>query len=172
MLKKVSFRLKLFIYLSIILVIFTVLVLIFQYEREKDFRKTQVENTLDNVTVLIHKYIQRNNITETGSYRLIDSLKTIIPVLNIRITLIDPDGTVLYDSQVPDYKQMGNHLYRPEIQESLVANFGSNIRKSQTTETVITTMLSFIPVTLSELQLSTISMSKIFYMWGNSLSST
>lgn len=133
MLKKLSFRLKLFIYLSVILAVFTVLVLIFQYEREKDFKKNQLENTLDNVTVLIHKYIQRNNITETGSFRLIDSIKTIIPGPNIRITVISPEGVVMYDSEVPDYEQMENHLYRPEVQESLTVDFGANIRTSATT---------------------------------------
>ncbi len=131
--KKLTFRQKLFLYLSVILAVFTVLVLIFQYEREKDFRKSQLENTLDNVTEVVHRYIDRYTLSETGDFRSLDSIKMILPKPNIRITVISPEGIVLYDSEVPDYKKMENHLHRPEVQESLSANFGANIRKSATT---------------------------------------
>ncbi len=133
MLKKLSLRKKLFIYISIVFAVFTILVLIFQYEREKDFRKKQLENTLDNITELTHKYIKSNKLTETGNFKLLDSIKMIIPKPNIRITVISPKGIVLYDSEMPNYEEMENHLHRPEVQESVAADFGANIRKSVTT---------------------------------------
>ena len=133
MLKKLSLRKKLFIYFSIVFAAFTILVLIFQYEREKDFRKKQLENTLDNITELTHKYIKSNNLTETGNFNLLDSIKIIIPRSNIRITVISPEGIVLYDSEMSNYEEMENHLHRPEVQTSVAADFGANIRKSATT---------------------------------------
>ncbi|MBA7544258.1 hypothetical protein ES705_36610 [subsurface metagenome] len=133
MLKKLSFRQKLFIYLSLVFTVFTVLVLVFQYEREKDFRKSQLENTLDNITELTHKYIKKNVLTESGNFKLLDSLKSIIPGPNIRITVISPRGFVLYDSEVTNYGDMENHLHRAEVQESVAENFGANIRESVTT---------------------------------------
>ena len=48
-----------------------------------------------------------------------------------RFTLISPDGTVLYDSQV-DANEMDNHLEREEIAEALKDGKGSSARYSST----------------------------------------
>ena len=48
-----------------------------------------------------------------------------------RFTLISPDGTVLYDSQV-DANEMDNHLEREEIAEALKNGKGSSARYSST----------------------------------------
>lgn len=50
---------------------------------------------------------------------------------NIRITWINPNGTVRYDSMA-DIRQLGNHLDRPEVQEALKTGGGSSVRNSQT----------------------------------------
>lgn len=132
MLKKQSFRSKLFLYLFSIFIVFTIVILVFQYDREKEFRKEQLENTLDNITELSHRYIQRKNLVQSNDWRQLDSLKGLIPQSE-RITIIHPKGIVLYDSFVDDFKQMENHINRPEIQKSIYSDFGANIRESQTT---------------------------------------
>ncbi len=48
-----------------------------------------------------------------------------------RITWIDSDGTVLYDSD-EDASQMENHAQREEIREAFLTGRGSSIRYSQT----------------------------------------
>lgn len=133
MLLKLKFQQRLFISFSVIFIIFTVLVLAFQFQREKGFRKSQLESRLDHITVLTHNYIQSNEISESGNFRMIDSLAGIIPGLNTRITVIDPQGAVLYDSEVSDYVSMENHLQRPEVRASVASDFGANIRESATT---------------------------------------
>lgn len=133
MLLKLKFQQRLFISFSVIFVIFTILVLAFQYQREKGFRKSQLESRLDHIAVLTHNYIQSNEIPNSGNYRLIDSLTGIIPDLNTRITVIDPQGAVLYDSEVSEYESMENHLQRPEVRASVASDFGANIRESATT---------------------------------------
>lgn len=50
---------------------------------------------------------------------------------NIRITLIQSDGTVLYDT-LADAKVMSNHLNRPEVKSALDVGEGSIIRQSDT----------------------------------------
>lgn len=130
---KMSFRQRLFISFSVIFIIFTVLVLAFQFQREKGFRKSQLEGQLDHIAVLTHNYIQSNLILEDRNFGKIDSLMGIIPGLNIRVTLINPEGVVLYDNEVPDYETMENHLQRPEVRESVASEFGANIRESSTT---------------------------------------
>lgn len=49
----------------------------------------------------------------------------------IRITFINNEGTVLYDSSV-DAKTMDNHAHRPEFIEAIETGEGSNIRYSKT----------------------------------------
>jgi two-component system, OmpR family, phosphate regulon sensor histidine kinase PhoR len=130
---KLSYRQKLLLNFSVIFSIFTILVLIFQFEREKKFRISNFEVTLDNITELTHNYIRQNNLLASGNFRRIDSLARIVPGFNIRITLIARDGAVLYDSEVPDAGTMENHLMRPEVQETQKTGVGANIRKSSTT---------------------------------------
>lgn len=50
---------------------------------------------------------------------------------NLRITVIDTDGNVKYDSNA-DIGSMENHGNRPEIKDALEKGFGSAIRKSGT----------------------------------------
>lgn len=130
---KLSFRQKLFLNFSLIFTIFTILVLIFQFEREKKYRTGNFETTLDNIAELTNNYITRYGIFSSGDFRLIDSLGAVLPGLSIRITLISKDGTVLYDSEVTDVESMENHLSRPEVQEAADAGTGANIRTSSTT---------------------------------------
>ena len=50
-----------------------------------------------------------------------------------RLTFIDVDGTVLYDSQ-SDAKNMENHLDRPEVQQAMEEGWGRSMRSSKTIE--------------------------------------
>ncbi len=52
-------------------------------------------------------------------------------LLNARVTLIAPDGTVVGESH-EDRAQMDNHLYRPEVQAALARGQGASIRYSRT----------------------------------------
>ena len=130
---KMKFQQRLFISFSVIFIVFTILVLGFQFQREKGFRKSQLENNLDHIAVLTHNYINSRGILEGGDFESLDSLVEIIPGLNIRITVINPEGVVQYDSEVSDYSNMENHLQRPEVRESVASDFGANIRESATT---------------------------------------
>jgi two-component system, OmpR family, phosphate regulon sensor histidine kinase PhoR len=130
---KLNFRRRLFIYLLLIFLVFTFLILIFQANREKEFRRSQLENTLDNITVITNNYLQKENIFETGNYESLKSLVEILPQSDVRITIIDAKGFVLFDSNIEDVSTMENHISRQEVQESIGSEFGSNIRTSATT---------------------------------------
>ncbi len=49
----------------------------------------------------------------------------------VRITLIDPDGNVRYDSG-QDAETLKNHKNRPEIQKALKTGIGEDVRYSET----------------------------------------
>ncbi len=128
-----SFRRRIFIYFIAVFLLFTVAILLFQLQREREFKKAQLENTLENVTEVAHNFIEFYKLNKKGDFGRADTLKSLIPQKNIRITIVDKKGTVLYDSFVADYSAMENHLQRPEIQKALFSDFGSNIRHSETT---------------------------------------
>ena len=53
---------------------------------------------------------------------------------NLRLTLIDQEGTVLFESDLP-YNRLHtieNHSLRPEVQQALHDGFGTSIRHSST----------------------------------------
>jgi len=129
-----SFRRKIFIYFIAVFLLFTVAIMLFQLHREREFKKAQLEITLENVTEVAHNYIELYNLGETGDFRRADTLVSLIPQKNIRLTIIDKKGKVLYDSFVADYSAMENHFERPEIQKALYSTVGSNIRLSETTK--------------------------------------
>lgn len=52
-------------------------------------------------------------------------------VENYRITLIDADGSVIYDSR-SDSKEMENHLEREEVKDALKSGYGESSRYSST----------------------------------------
>ena len=130
---KKSFRGEIFFYFFIVFILFTITILTFQYQREKKYRTLQLENTLDNISEITYKFIKKNNLNAKNHIDHVNELKSILPQPHTRITIINKTGKVLYDSFVPDYTSMENHLHRPEIQTAITQHTGSNIRISETT---------------------------------------
>lgn len=133
MFKKISFRRRLFVYIFSVFLAFTLIIIVFQFSREKKYRVNQLDNTLKNITQTIHNFISYNSLSENTDFLLLDSLSKILPQPDVRITIINSHGLVLYDNFVDDFTLMENHFYRPEVQESLYKDFGTSIRKSSTT---------------------------------------
>ncbi|HHH53565.1 MAG TPA: two-component sensor histidine kinase [Bacteroidetes bacterium] len=128
-----SIRTKLLLYYLGLFFLFLLIVGIFQYNREKDYSKGKLINTLDTYTEITNNFIQQNNIIKNNNFKLLDSLKSFIPLQNSRLTVIDSTGKVLYDSYVIDYKNLENHSGRPEIIEAKNNSTGNSIRKSSST---------------------------------------
>ncbi|HNX85152.1 MAG: two-component sensor histidine kinase [Bacteroidales bacterium] len=133
MTKSISFRRRLFLYYFGIFLLFTVLILAFQYHREKDIKISALDNRLNDMAQLVDNYIKVNSLSETGNYRLVDSVFNLIPVPDLRITVLAIDGKVLYDSSVDDWSTMENHLNRPEVGKSLFSPYGTAVRHSEST---------------------------------------
>lgn len=130
---KRSFRGEIFLYYIIVFVLFTITVLTFQYKREKTYKTSQLESTLDNLTAITYNFIEKNNLIRGDQLERINELTAIFPEENTRITIIDKDGVVLFDSFVEDYRTMENHGSRPEVLKAKDHGSGANIRTSATT---------------------------------------
>jgi two-component system, OmpR family, phosphate regulon sensor histidine kinase PhoR len=128
-----KFRNNLLFFYSAILLVVALLIITYQYNREKEYRIATLNDELYNITGIIDNYVNVNSIFQKGNYHMIDSLRILLPQQNLRISIIDTAGNVLYDSSVHEYEKMENHKARPEIIESGRSEFGTAVRESGTT---------------------------------------
>lgn len=130
-----KYRRKLFYNFFLLFVTFAVALGGFQYQRERQYKISQLENNLELYVNLVNNYIVKNNIRGYNNHEVLYDLIKNFPQVNLRITVIDSTGVVLFDSFVEDYKNLENHIHRPEIQQSLVNGYGKSIRHSSSTNT-------------------------------------
>ncbi len=128
-----TFRRKLFIYYFTVFAVFGLILLSFQYSREKRYKTKELESSLDQVAGIANSFLQLNGYADQGNYNILDSLHLLLPNQDIRLTIISLNGEVYYDSSVDNEAEMENHLQRAEIQKALYNETGGNVRKSATT---------------------------------------
>lgn len=128
-----KYRRKLFSNFFVLFIAFAIAIAGFQYKREKEYRTQQLENSLLTYINLANEYLIHHQLIQKDSLRVMDSLHAIIPEKEIRLTVIDKHGIVIYDSYVENFEELENHISRPEVQESLHKHKGSSIRHSTST---------------------------------------
>lgn len=126
---KLTFRQRLFIYFAVLFTIFTIGIAIFEHSRETTFKTEALEEKLDVYTDIISSTISRDipfNINE------LNKLQKTFPN-DLRITLIDTLGNVIYDNTVINYSTLENHSTRPELKLAKENGKGKDIRNSTST---------------------------------------
>lgn len=121
-----SFSRQLFLSVIALFVAFVICFMAFQYRREKDYK---VE--------LLNTQLQNYNDRMSDFLRLQDSLD--VSMLNVyvkthhlddlRVTVIDPQGEVVFDNLRENPLQFNNHLGREEVQQALTQGSGYAINR-------------------------------------------
>ncbi len=144
---------KLYLMVLAVFLVFAVSFIMFQQTREKQYKISTLTMKLENYNALLAEDLSlahdRGIILSNG-----DSLETLPSVsrsklvvaetkLNafireheskdLRVTLIRPDGKVVYDNMSKHYDRFANHLNRKEIQEALKNGQGSSVERESKT---------------------------------------
>ena len=109
-----------FVLLTVMSVVLTLILATMAYY---ELFKKEVLTDLRSYTYVLQHAHMFDDLTAVQEYTLSDT--------DVRITLVDPDGSVQYDSQA-DAAGMDNHENRPEIVQALKNGYGEAIRHSDT----------------------------------------
>lgn len=117
---------KLFLTVSILFLSFALCFIYFQYQREKNYRIESLNTRLQDCNNDIHDFLE----TDSTIFRnYINRLKN----ENIRVTIMDIDGNVRYDSGTEGGSELENHLDRDEISDALKNGSGYALQRESRT---------------------------------------
>ena len=118
---KLSYRKKLFLSFVLIFSLFTIGIFLFEFSRERKYKTDALTEKLDAYTEVANAVLIKQGF--------LDSANFIFPS-DLRLTLIDLNGNVIFDNVIQETSNMENHSDRPEIMLAREEKTGSDIRKS------------------------------------------
>lgn len=126
-----TFDRKLFFSIGSLFIVFIAIILLFEYQLEKENRQQSLNALLQDYNGLLYAQIKNQDIDHIS----IDSIIRNMTSRDLRVTVISAQsGDVILESQ--SGKEIDtvadNHLTRPEIQQALKGKEGYAIRYSQT----------------------------------------
>lgn len=127
---KLTFRQRLFWYVTILFIVVTIGIALFENSREKHFKTEALQEQLEIYTDMIQLRINQNQEFEYAD--LIEPIYEIFPP-DLRITVMDLSGKVLLDNAVDNIDKLENHLNREEIIHAKNSKTAAYIRKSEST---------------------------------------
>jgi signal transduction histidine kinase len=124
-----SYKQKLFLCFFVITLLFATGVVLFEQSHERKSKTEALAERLDAYALTVDRALS----AQPGRQQALDGLLPLLPE-NIRLTLIDRQGVVLYDNAVKDVAGMENHALRPEIRKARDSGTGTDIRISSSNE--------------------------------------
>ena len=122
-----SYHKRLFTLLLSFIWIIVICFLVFQYFREKEVKSDSIDSQLQVCNNTIIKAIEDGHSYEAGTSACY------FPFEDIRVTIIETDGNVVYDSK-HDADSLDNHLSRPEVSSALATGTGCHIRRQSSSD--------------------------------------
>lgn len=116
-----SYRTRLFYIVNIFFWMLVFAFVAIQYLREREYRAELLDTRLQVYNAILLNEYERDGTVGSGD------VSRLIPDKDIRITLLDRNGNVLFDSY--EKKPLDNHGTRPEIAGALKGGHGYTIRR-------------------------------------------
>ena len=128
-----SYSKKLFLSVISLFLLFVGCFVAYQYQREKEYKIELLDEQLQNCNDRLYQELQI--LPDTLWKQTLENYIVRYINADLRVTVIDHHGTVLFDNYHPGYSLgLENHLDRPEIQKALSTGKGYNVRRlSETT---------------------------------------
>ena len=137
---------KLYFSVLTVFLVFAVSFIVFQQSREKQFKINTLTLKLANYNELLMEDLLLSNsqgILLSDSVDMVDSVRVAEAKLqefvreheskDLRVTLVKPDGTVVFDNMSKNYRHFANHAKREEIAEALKVGQGTSVERQSKT---------------------------------------
>jgi len=120
-----SLNRKLLLSVILLFAAFSLCFIGFQYNREKEFKVELLNTKLQDYNARLYEEISDSANIENvlNKYTKRHTLK------DLRVTIIDLDGKVIYDNLKKDYNHIENHLNRPEVKLAMNKGNGYDLRR-------------------------------------------
>lgn len=124
-----SFSQRLFLSVISLFIAFAACFMGYQYQREKEYKIDLLDMQLQNCNGMLHYKL--SNAEDSTRSRVIQEFADLQSKDNLRITIIDLSGDVLYDSY--EGQNTSNHKWRTEIQKAIAEGKGYDVRRTSET---------------------------------------
>lgn len=124
--KHTSVGAKLFFSVLALFAVFAVLFIAFQQMREKEYKIEKLNLRLQDYNLRMHDALHANDLKDGAK---IDAYVKTKGVDELRVTIIDKRGNIVYDTNRKDYQNMGNHSGRKEVKDAWQHGHGYDISR-------------------------------------------
>lgn len=121
-----SFSQRLFYSVIALFMAFVICFMAFQYRREKDYKVELLNIQLQNYNDQLSDFIFEQDTLDTGMLR---AYVRSHHLNDLRVTLIEPTGKVIFDNLRMNPEQFKNHLDRAEIKQAMQQGSGYAINR-------------------------------------------
>ena len=130
-LKSKSFQRNLLLSIGGVFLLFAICFSVYQYKREKEYKIDILHSRLQMYN---YEMVQTVGKDSMNCSRLFRDYVLHHQMEGLRVSVIDKEGRVIFDSYDTDVEALGNHLQRTEIQQALREGSGYDIKRmSQST---------------------------------------
>ena len=122
-----SFSRKLFLSVISLFLVFAICFIAYQYQREREYKIELLNTKLQDYNSRLYEQLEEQPLDSEIISGYIN--KHILE--DLRVTLIDAEGNVVYDSYPSHNNQIENHLNRPEVQKAIKHGNGYAVLRKQ-----------------------------------------
>jgi len=124
-----SFSRKLFLSVISLFLVFAVCFIAYQYQREREYKIELLNTKLQDYNSRLYEQLDEHPLDN----KMINGYVNDHILEDLRVTLIDMEGNVVYDSYPSHNNQIENHLNRPEVQKAIKHGNGYDVRRTSET---------------------------------------